>query len=187
MLDRVKRLTEAFLATKEMEHVGRVGSGDLRQRRSELIEHLLQETEHRWLGKPSEEQSIIPRIKAMRVKIVPELLQAMTSDREQVIRCDLNRLYVAQQIASYPDHYLDSPVTNTRLLETVEQLEEDIWDKARVHRPLHAIIEVCPAITVSDAKPTKGECDPILTELERSLQSKLTELAYEAAPIGSDS
>jgi 1-acyl-sn-glycerol-3-phosphate acyltransferase len=183
MVDRVKRLTEAFLATKELEHLGQVGSGDLRQRRSQLIENLLIQSEHRWLGKSSEEQSIIPRIKALRLRIVPELLQAVSGEREQVIRCDLNRLYVAQQIASYPDSYLEPPVTNTRLLETVEQLEEDIWDKARVHRPLHAIIEVCAPIIVSDARPAKGESDPILVDLENSLRSKLAELAYEAAPI----
>jgi hypothetical protein len=183
MLDRVKRLTEAFLATKELEHMGQVGSGDLKPRRVALIEHLLQQTELRWLGKPSEEQAVIPRIKAMRLRIVPELLQ-LGHGQADGIRCDLNRLYVAQQIASYPDHYLDAPVTNTRLLETVEQLEEDIWDKARVHRPLHAIIEVCEPIVVSESRAAKGEADPILTELESKLSAKLAKLAYEAAPIG---
>jgi hypothetical protein len=186
MVDRVKRLTDVFLATKEMEHLGRIGSGDLPRRRFELIEHLLLQTEQRWLGKPNEAGAIIPRIKALRLRIVPELLQASPGESEQLMRCDLNRLYVAQQIASYPDNYLEPPVTNTRLLETVEQLEEDIWDKARVHRPLHAIIEVCAPIIVSESRTPKGEPEPILVELENCLRSKLTELSYEAAPISTE-
>lgn len=184
MVARVRRLTEAFLATKELEHLGQVGSGTIAQRRSQLIEYLIHGTEQRWLGKPSEEATIIPRIKTLRLRIVPELLQASHHERDR-LRCDLNRLYVAQQIASYPDNYLDPPVTNTRLLETVEQLEEDIWDKARIHRPLHAIIEVCAPILVDDNRIPKGETDPMLVELENSLRTKLCELAYEAAPIDS--
>lgn len=180
MIQRVQRLTEAFLVTKEMEHLGRTGSGDMRQRRVDLIESLLQQTEQRWLGISSQSHPIIPRIKALRQRIVPELLQAKSGEQEQQMRCALNRLYVAQQIASYPDHYLEPPVTNTRLLETVEQLEEDIWDKARVHRPLHAVIEVCAPITVTEVKPPKGESDPILAELENCLRKKLTDLSHEA-------
>lgn len=185
MVDRVKRLSEAFLATKELEHMGQAGSGELAERRARLVEFLIGETERRWIGQVSSGEPIIPRIKALRLRIVPELLSAADIGQQQVMRCELNRLYVAQQIASYPSDYLESPVTNTRLLETVEQLEEDIWDRARVHRPLHAVIEVGQPIEVTDAKPAKGETDPILVQLEQKLRTMLGGLAQEAAVIDS--
>lgn len=185
MVDRVKRLREAFLATKELEHTGQVGIGTLEERRSRLVEHLIGQAEIHQFGKPSCDESIIARIKNLRQRLVPELLSGSDVDRKRLIRCELNRMYVAQQIMSYPDSYLDQPVTNTRLLETVEQLEEDIWDKARVHRPLHAIIEIGEPIEVTDSRPTKGESDPLLRELDLSLRTKLSRLAQEAEVIDS--
>lgn len=185
MVDRVKRLCDAFVATKELEHLGQTGSGDIVARRAHLVERLLGETERRWLSSQCTDSAILPRIKALRLRIVPELLGAAEQGRMQELRCDLNRLYVAQQIASYPDGYLESPVTNTRLLETVEQLEEDIWDRARVHRPLHAVIEIGESIEVTESRPAKGESDPILTALEQKLRSMLAALSQEAAVIDS--
>lgn len=191
IIDRVKRLCEAFLATKEIEHLGQAHSGDLSTRRTRLVEHLIGETELRMTGKSSREEAIIPRIKALRLRLVPELLEYsigsmhVSVPREQEIRCELNRLYVAQQIASYPCGYLDAPVTNTRLLETVEQLEEDIWDRARIHRPLHAVIEIGEAIDVDESRPEKGATDPILISLESQLRKMIEALAQEAEVIDS--
>lgn len=185
MVDRVKRLCDAFVATKELEHFGQTGSGDIATRRAHLVERLLGETERRWLSSECTDSAILPRIKALRLRIVPELLGSAEQGRIQELRCDLNRLYVAQQLASYPDGYLESPVTNTRLLETVEQLEEDIWDQARVHRPLHAVIEIGESIEVTESRPAKGESDSILIALEQKLRSMLAALSQEAAVIDS--
>ena len=92
---------------------------------------------------------------------------------------------MAQQVASYPAGYLDPPVTNTRLLETVEQLEEDLWDRASIHRPLHVVLQVGPAIEVSDARLPKDGQDPLLLQLQSSLEQMLQELAHEAETLAS--
>jgi 1-acyl-sn-glycerol-3-phosphate acyltransferase len=186
MLERVHRLSNAFLTAKELEHLGDVGSGCVVQRRSALIEHLLTSVESRWLTRPIPDRTILPRIKALRLKMVPELLsESALQSKKNEIRCDLNRIYVAQQVASYPNGYLADPVTNTRLLETVEQLEEDILDRARIHRPLHVIIQVAPPIEVSDARPEKNGGDPLLTELDTALRGMLGNLAQEAPVLSS--
>lgn len=188
MLDRVRRLTEAYLASKELEHLGEVGYGDIPQRRIELIDHLLSTAENRWSIPEVSDKTIIPRIKALRLKIVPELIDRNTSkERKQEIRLDLNRIYVAQQIASYPKGYLDEPVTTTRLLESVEQLDEDIRTHARIHSPWHLIIQVGPAIEVQDVRVPKDTPDPILVELDKRLRAMLSELSQEAPTLSSSS
>jgi 1-acyl-sn-glycerol-3-phosphate acyltransferase len=185
MLQRVSRLSHAFLASKELEHLGEVGSGSILQRRSDLIEHLLTSVENRWLAKNGSER-ILPRIKALRMKMLPELLaEGKNESIKQEIRCDLNRIYVAQQIASYPEGYLDPPIRDTRLLETVEQLEEDILDRARIHRPLHVVIEVGPAIEVSEERPQKNGTDPLLIEVDSQLRKMLAALSQEASVLSS--
>lgn len=183
---RVIRLSHAFLASKELEHMGEVGYGSSLQRRTYLIEHLLSTVEKRWLSTPAPEKAILPRIKALRMKMLPELLSE--KNRESVkreIRCDLNRIYVAQQVASYPEGYLDPPVRDTRLLETVEQLEEDILTRARIHRPLHVVIEVGSAIEVSEERPPKNVSDLLLVELDNRLREMLAGLSQEASVLNS--
>ncbi|MEO8272200.1 MAG: 1-acyl-sn-glycerol-3-phosphate acyltransferase, partial [Aureliella sp.] len=97
---------------------------------------------------------------------------------------DLADIYMAQQIASHPSDYLDQP-TDTRILETVESIEEDLTDRAQVNRPLHAILEVGPALEVDAQRPSREGCDPLMDELSRWLRSKLQTLSHEAKPIES--
>lgn len=185
MVDRVDRLTEAYLATKEIEHCGAVGQGNSQERRLQLIERLLRPLEEQWLKQLPKETTLVPRIKALRLLMVPLLLSDQTPPREkQQIRLDLSRIYVAQQIGSYPEGYLDSPVTDTRLLETVEQLEEDIWGKARVHKPLHAVLQVGSAIEVNDQRPARDSADPLLIQLESSIREMLVDLSGQAQVVG---
>jgi len=188
MLDRVRHLSEAFLASKELEHLGGVGQGDTAIRRNDLIEKLLRRVELEWSTGDEPEEAIIPRIKSLRLKMVPELIDPATLlERKESIRNDLNRIYVAQQISSYPQGYLDAPVTNTRLLETVEQLDEDLRDHARIHRPLHAILEIGPPIEVADARPPKNSPDPLMADLDARLREMLEQLSQEADLVSSTS
>ncbi len=184
MVERVSRLTDAYLVTKEIEHCGSVAQGNSQERRLQLIEQLLRPLEKQWLKNSPKETTLVPRIKALRLLMMPLLLSDQTPPREkQQIRLDLSRIYTAQQIGSYPEGYLDSPVTNTRLLETVEQLEEDIWGKARVHKPLHAILQVGPAIEVTDQRPAKESVDPLMEQLETRIREMLVELSSQAQVV----
>lgn len=187
MLERVRHLCHAYLATKELEHLGEVGQGPFADRRDFLIETLLGQVESAWSIVEVPDRAIIPRIKALRLKMVPELLDAATVPaRKEQIRHDLNCIYVAQQVSSYPESYLDEPVTNTRLLETVEQLDEDIRDHARIHRPLHAILQIGAPLQVDEAKPPRNTTDPLLAELDARLRQMLEQLSQEAELLSSN-
>lgn len=182
LLERVQRIGEALLTLKEIQYLGTAQSGTLEERKTRLIERLLAPLESQLLGRVQDD-FILPRIKQLRAKIVPPLIEAKVSAEERdVVWRQLEEIYVAQQISSYPNGYLDEP-TDMRLLETVERFEEDLTDRASIHRPLHAILEVGEAIEAPIARPKKGEADPIMEPLSQRLQAMLNRLSHEAQPL----
>ena len=179
-LQRIHRITLAMLSLKEIEYLGAAQQGSIEERQQRLVDHLLYPLEQEWLGKTVVD-TIIPRIKSLRMRIVPELAAGELDERERERRwTQLSRIYLSQQIASYPPDYIVSPTTDTRILETVERLEEDITDRAGVHGPLEVIIEIDEPIEVPTDRTPRGEEDPIMKRLRERMQSMLDRLASEA-------
>ena len=179
-LQRIHRITLAMLSLKEIEYLGAAQQGSIEERQQRLVDHLLCPLEQEWLGKTVVD-TIIPRIKSLRMRIVPELAAGELDERERERRwTQLSRIYLSQQIASYPPDYIVSPTTDTRILETVERLEEDITDRAGVHGPLEVIIEIDEPIEVPTDRTPRGEEDPIMKRLRERMQSMLDRLSSEA-------
>ena len=182
-LQRIHRITLAMLSLKEIEYLGAAQQGDIVERQQRLVDHLLCPLEQEWLGKTVVDK-IIPRIKSLRMKIVPELTTGELDERERERRwSQLSKIYLSQQIASYPPDYIVSPTTDTRILETIERLEEDITDRAGIHGPLEVVMEVDEAIEVPTDKTPRGEEDPIMKRLRERMQSMLDKHAARANPI----
>lgn len=180
LLERIRKIALALLSLKEIEYLGRTQDGSVRTRQLRLIDHLLGPLELKWLG-GTLHGPLIPRIKQLRMKIVPNLtLPTTTAEQREELWRDLSAIYLAQQVASYRPTYLRRPTTVTRILETVESFEEDLTDRVRVHGGLHAVIQVGPAIPVSPDKPPRDEEDPIMISLRTELESMLRTLASEA-------
>lgn len=182
-LKRIHRITLAMLSLKEIEYLGAAQQGNIEERQQRLVDHLLCPLEQEWLGK-SVVDTIIPRIKSLRMKIVPEMTTGELDERERERRwTHLSRIYLSQQIASYPPDYIISPTTDTRILETVERLEEDITDRAGMHGPLEVIIEIDEPIEVPTDRTPRGEEDPIMRRLRERMQSMLDRLSTHSNPI----
>ena len=182
-LKRIHRITLAMLCLKEIEYLGSAQQGNIEERQQRLVDHLLCPLEQEWLGKTVAD-TIIPRIKSLRMKIVPELTTGELDERERERRwTQLSQIYLSQQIASYPPDYIVSPTTDTRILETIERLEEDITDRAGVHGPLEVIIEVDEAIEVPTDRTPRGEEDPIMKRLRERMHSMLDQLSNKANPV----
>jgi|694.fasta_scaffold00132_21 1-acyl-sn-glycerol-3-phosphate acyltransferase len=181
LIERIQNIGLGLLCLKELEHLGSPQSGTVAERQQRLIDHLLHPIESKWLGR-NQSGPIIPRIKTLRMKIIPDMIQGTIDSAERNSRWrELANLYLAQQVASYPPDYLDHPVTVTRLLETVERYEEDLTDRNRPARNLEVVIEVGDAIEVSTEKPAKGIEDPLMTKIRFDLESMLDRLSTEAA------
>lgn len=181
LLERLAKLLQAQLALQEVKYLGEPQSGAMGERQRRLIQHLLVPLEQQWFGRRVDE-SIMPRVKQLRTVIVPRLLKTETTAAEkQLLWSQLADIYMAQQISSHPADYLEHP-TDTRLLETIESIEEDLTDRTHKQRPLHVIMEIGPAIEVDSQRPTREGPDPLMSELSVQLKDMLDRLATEARP-----
>lgn len=176
---RIAKVGLALLGLKEMEYFGRTYADGLADRMNRLIDRLLCPLEEEWFGAAAH-GSVIPRVKALRMKIMPDMVRSELEPAERQRRWrQLADIYLAQQISNYPPGYLQH-LSVDRLLETIERFEEDLTDQVRVHGNLHAVIEVGPALEVSAQRDRQAETDPLMVEIEQRLQQMLDRLAQES-------
>jgi 1-acyl-sn-glycerol-3-phosphate acyltransferase len=171
LIERIAKVGVALLALQEIEHLGAPGSGDVDERIRGLIDHLLCPIEDAWL-RGRHEGDVVARVKLLRTALLPEMVSGQLSESEQEERWVLlARLYVAQQLACYPQGYLAADATPERILETVERFEEDTTDRVRRVYPLRAVVTVGDAIEVDQGR-VRGAEDPLM----RDLRERLAEL-----------
>jgi hypothetical protein len=169
-----------LLCLKEIEYFGVPQTGTWVDRQQNLVDCLLKDIETTWLGRTSQ-GAIIPRIKAIRTRIIPELLKPeLTPQQRHEIWEQLSKIYLSQQVSSYPYDYLQQPTTESRLLETAERLHEDLTDSTKRVGPLKAIIQVGKAIEVPAERVRGDASTDVMVVLRTSLQSMLNELAGES-------
>jgi hypothetical protein len=132
-VDRILRLGSALLSVKEEEFLGGARQGDFAERIQYLREILVDQVE-KIHGLSNEGLTIPRRIKAIRAIIRKELTDTdrrPTPEREEELYDQLDRVYAAHQLYSYPGVYLRENPSVDRIAETIFKLEEDVLGKAR--------------------------------------------------------
>ncbi len=132
-VERVYHLGSALLSVKEEEFMGRAQPGDLVERIRNLQECLVSEVERKY-GLAAAKHPIPLRIKAIRHAIRQRLTavnEPVTKGVEGELYDDLDRVFTAQQLYSYPGRYLREHPTMDRIAETIYKLEEDVLQKER--------------------------------------------------------
>ncbi len=194
ILPRTLRLAEAMLTLREIEAFGRSQSGDLRERRDRLMIRLLETAEEQLGIAPEPNDTVRDRVRKIRAEAASRHF-APTAAHETSEAADRKTPLVtlkhavaaaelAQFLLSFPDRYLlPGQVTDTRIVETIQRMQEAMFGKASDTMPLHVVIEVDEAIPVPPEKPPRKETDPILSELESRLEAMIERLAKEARPV----
>lgn len=178
--ERIVKVGHALLSLKELEYFGKSGEGPLAERQWKLIDRLLQPLEREWLGGPRS-GNVVPRVKAIRVQMLPEMVQGKLDENERQRRWrQLEDCYLAQQVSCYPPDYLVTLPSVDRYLETIERFEEDLTDKARVHGHLKVVMDVGEAIEVSPERDRKAPVDPVMEAISTRLQGMLDALAADS-------
>jgi 1-acyl-sn-glycerol-3-phosphate acyltransferase len=178
--ERIVKVGKAMLSLKEIDYFGDAQTGTIGERLDRLIDRILAPLEAEWVG-GRRAPSVAERAKALRMAIVPELAAGELAEAERARRWrQLADIYLAQQLALYPPDYIASDPTPERILETVERFEEDLTDRARIHRPFHAIVEIAPALEAGAGRE-RGD-DPLLGQVEMQLKDMLKRLAAEVRP-----
>ncbi len=175
--ERIAKIGGALLALKEIEYFGAPQPGDIATRVQRLIDQLLGPLEDEWV-KGRREKEIVGRVKLLRTAIVPEMAAGSLGEIELQRRWrHLADMYLAQQLSCYPPDYLAADPTPERFLETVERFEEDLTDKARLHAPMRAIVEVGDAIEVTPERARGTESDPVMSAIREQLETMLARSA----------
>jgi 1-acyl-sn-glycerol-3-phosphate acyltransferase len=176
---RITKVGGALLALKEIEYLGAARNGPVGPRLQTLIDALLEPFEKEWLG-GRRETAVVERAKLLRTAILPDMVSGDMTQAERDRRWrQLADIYLAQQLACYPPDYLAAQPSPERILETVERFEEDLTDVARIHRPLHLVMEVGEALEVSPARDKSGGEDPLMQHLEERLRAMIASLNAE--------
>jgi 1-acyl-sn-glycerol-3-phosphate acyltransferase len=180
LLARVGKVGLGLLSLKEIEYFGQTQTGTLAERLQLLIDRLLKPLEVRWLG-AAQEGTTVPRVRTLRTKILPDMVAGKLDPTEKQRRWrDLADLYLAQQLSSYPPEYLTTRPSVDRVLETIEKFEEDLTDRSRIHGKMKVILQVGPAIEVSAERDRKATIDPLMLQIQQSLQGMMDKLALES-------
>ncbi len=181
VMDRIARVGRALLALKEIQYFGRPRPGSTRDRCQELIQHLLNPLEERWLGSSRPNEGTVPRVKALRLAIVPDLVKnELPAEGHQQRWRDLRDIYLAQQISCYPPNYLTDLPSVDRLHETVERFEEDLTDAVTPRGELKVVVEIGEAIEVSPDRDRNAATDPLMERIRSDIQGMLDRLARES-------
>ncbi len=131
---------EASLARLAEEFMGQSQKGTLVERIQKLQRFLVERTEQKH-GLGHGNDSIPSRIKALRRVIRKELTAAdkpLSRERTEELYDELDRVFVAQQLYSYPGQYLLQNPTADRIAETILKLEEDVLEKQNYPAPRQA-------------------------------------------------
>lgn len=185
VMQRTVRLAEAMLALKEVEYLGRSQSGDLRHRRDHLMRHLLGETERKLRIEWDGVREIRERVRRIRTQAASLYFDHGGGRWDRLeLENAVAAADLAQHLLSFPDCYLEpGKVTDTRIVETVQRMQESVFGKASETMPLHAVIEVDEAIEVPPDRPPRDAADPLLEQLRKRLESMVQRLAGEATPV----
>jgi 1-acyl-sn-glycerol-3-phosphate acyltransferase len=171
--DRILKVGEALLTLKEIEYQEKPQEGDIPTRLARLIDHILVPLEREWL-KGVSEAGILARVKALRAAVLPDMVADKVDEAERGRRWrQLADVYLAQQLSNYPPEYFTATPTVEQLLETVERFEEDLTDHVRVHRPVHAVIEVGEAIEVTPGRDRGAQGDSLMAHVRQQLETML--------------
>ena len=125
IIERLYRYAEGMLRSKELEYLDAPQPGTLKERIARLKFHILEEMEDRRLGRRSDEP--VPfRVKELRRACLKALaVPGISREERQTLRRDLNSLFVAIQLFSYPGDYVRENPTLERLAEIMTKFEQD--------------------------------------------------------------
>ena len=183
VVDRIYRLGDGLLAIKEIEFLGEAQSGSLVDRLSALRIKLVVAVEKKHLGKEGK-GSIPERVRAFRGRIRKQLTgsEAMISESEKVrLYDDLDTLFVAVQLYSYPGQYLRENYSVDRIAETILKLEEDLLGEADYPAPRDVHVKFGEPIEVKaflkgHSLNTRNAVGPLTTLLSEKIQNMLQDM-----------
>ncbi len=185
-LPRLEKLGNALAAIKEIELFGAPSSGPLDGRIRRLAEGIVAGVERQTAGR-EETGGLLERIRRVRVRLVKQLTEAGNeADRVAPINAALDRLLLAENLNAHSLEYLTERFSLERLIETVQRIEETVYDTAEsAVVPTGAVVTIGPAIDVRalSAEPAgRSALEALLQRLAQGIQGLLDQMLAQGPP-----
>ncbi len=185
-LPRLEKLGTALVAIKEIELFGEPRTGHLEERIRNLADGLVSSVE----GQPASKEAnvrLLERIRRARLRLVKQLTDIGDDPaRSTEPRQALDRLLLAENLNGHSLEYLTSCFSLERLMETVQRIEETVYDSPEQPVvPTGAVVAIGPAIDVralSAEKAGKAEPDPLMQRLASGIQGLLDQMLLQGPP-----
>jgi len=183
--ERIYRFAEVCLVIKELEFLGRACEGPLPGRILNLADKILRSIEAR-RGLPPRSGDVPERVKELRHVAIQELEKDGVDEptRKRVYE-ELEDLFLAVQLFSYPGDYVAEKPTVERMAETLDKFEEDVLNRfsATVRGRRRVTAAFGEPIPVERPKDRKSATVQLTELLETSVQRLIDQLSG-AAPGG---
>ena len=177
LVDRILSIANGLLSLKEIEHLGHARQGSLPERISSLADSILKSAESKYQI-PSTKPLIPERIKEIRRKIIQQRSEQGNQASEQQHRewnADMQDMFLATQLYSYPGDYLQENPSWERQAETLDKLQEDVLGASypSSHGRKTVSIRFGEPIAMPIGKEKKASSEGITSELQKQIQSML--------------
>ena len=180
ILERILHVAGGLLSLKEMEHLRATQTGSLGERVERLSATLLGTCEVRYTRKSK--QSLLPeRVKEVRRSIIEARDNAggnASKEQEHQWSTDMDSMFLATQLYSYPGNYMESNPTVERMAETLDKLEEDALAASypTVHAEREVLVRFDQPIELPIGKEKRMAPAELTDQLEHRVQSMLDEM-----------
>ena len=179
LVERIYLYAEGLLGLKELELLGAARSGPLKGRIAGLRDSILDRIEDKRVGRRRGD-TVPVRIKELRRACLEAMAEpGVTAGQIRELRRDLNDIFVALQLFSYPGDYVREEPTLERIAETLLKFEQDaLGIRAAIPRaPRRAIVRFGEPIDVGRRLAELGKprvANGLITaELEGRIQTLL--------------
>ena len=147
--ERVYKFGEALLSLKEREYLDCTLDGPLPERLNQFRELLIASVEERRFGQ-TRSGTHPERVRRARGRIRTVVLAPGQPDADVLAECyrDLDRLYLAIQLYSYPGQYLREKPSVDRIAETITKFEEDVFGETAIRGTRRADVTFCEPVDI---------------------------------------
>lgn len=188
-VERIYRLGSGLLGLKEVEFFGESRPGALVERILNLQTRLIERVEAKH-GGPPKDKTIPERVKSLRGKIRKKLFEEAGPPAERnaaALHDDLDTLFLAVQLYSYPGQYLRERPSVHRIAETLLKLEEDVMGSSNYATVRRARVRFGEPIDIHQflqarSLTAKTAAEPLTEHLAQTIQSMID--AMDADPGG---
>jgi 1-acyl-sn-glycerol-3-phosphate acyltransferase len=175
LVARIHAFGTALLERKEREFLGRSLGGDLAARLEAFRELLIGEVEANYPGHDADAPHP-ERVRRARGRIRALLLGTPPPDAAARAACfrDLDRLYLAVQLYSYPGQYLREKPSPDRIAETVLKFQEDVFGVSRPMGRRKVETVFCPPLHASTfLGSSRGDAKSAASRLTHAMEEAI--------------